>query len=70
MASMPLEKFTSNPLLWEVALIVARIVDALGPQTRAEMADSAVARCMATLTRASASSCRTCVAVASSRWTA
>ena len=35
-------------------VIVARIVDALGPQTRAEMADSAVARCMATLTRASA----------------
>jgi len=34
--------------------IVARIVDALSPQTRAEMADSAVARCMATLTRASA----------------
>jgi len=35
-------------------VIVARIVDALSPQTRAEMADSAVARCMATLTRASA----------------
>jgi hypothetical protein len=35
-------------------VIVARIVDALGPQTRAEMADSAVARSMATLARASA----------------
>jgi len=35
-------------------VIVARIVEALGPQTRAGMADSAVARCMATLTRASA----------------
>ena len=35
-------------------VLVARIVDALGSRTRAEMADSAVARCMATLTRASA----------------
>jgi len=35
-------------------VIVARIVDALGPETRAGMADSAVARCLSTLTRASA----------------
>ncbi|MBM3497148.1 MAG: hypothetical protein FJX74_00615 [Armatimonadetes bacterium] len=35
-------------------IIVARIVDALSPQTRAAMADAAVARCLATLTRAGA----------------
>lgn len=35
-------------------VIVSRIVEALGPDTRAEMTDSAVARCLGTLVRASA----------------